>query len=671
MTIASTEPMRESARFKALLNPLRDITASWGVDVSKELCDYASTIGIEFAGAEPLLTSEAMEPPSELVDFAEAALIVQGSTSIYSRKVEHLYSLVFSAVSTLNQLSAPKKAAGRAAANANDEPDDPDEEFNIDNFNFLSLDDYIDKADDHQISQPKSVLPPPGSLLDKTCLRPVPPMLVQNACPVDASNLERAHFKIRTAITHPSGALIAEGCPPFDENLDALCKPRVSAYALQSAKEEGDAHSVDHNTDFGSCGDDDITSVAPPPFEEESMLHPFPSQTAESFDVVLPSQQRASRQLAPRQARVEKDLFEMLDPHLQQLRHNRPPKKGRTYRKPRAVSRSGASLLMPDIWAGEEFSLVSAIIGEVPRQASFSNYVCTEAARKPLKDMVRKRNAHKRALLHVDDDGDSDCDVQMARSAGDGLHAPGEGDLEDGIQLFGDDGDLLGFDGGGMDDNDDDMMNGNEECPMPSTLQSDESGLFGVENGTDGLKLVKETRLGGDLETLASSYALTCQKYLQMTSWMWEQRVVDTKLAKRVEDWTTRIHPVLEKEERRREFDIHKYGENILSRYRQPGQNESDTMNMSKLLRASEKFDVCRLFLSSLQLANQGCIEIEPDENQDTCEVSDPSVRLLAADGEEVFATPLARKKRKRIGGATPLSQKRQPARLRIENVCT
>lgn len=151
---------------------------------------------------------------------------------------------------------------------------------------------------------------------------------------------------------------------------------------------------------------------------------------------------------------------------------------------------------------------------------------------------------------------------------------------------------------------------------------------------------------------------------------MWEQRIVDTKLAKRVEDWTTRIHPLLEKEERRKEFDIREYGENILENFRQ--HDDQDTLKMSKLLRSDEKYDVCRLFLATLQLSNQSCIEILPENDADTCEVADPNVRCLASDGEKAFLTPLARTKRKRMPGSTPPSQKRQPTRPRIENnICT
>lgn len=87
MTDDMLEPIHEASRFKALLTPIRDITASWGVDVAKHLLEYALTIGITLPDhpddAVTVDPSASDINSPHFFDFAEAALIVQGSTSIY------------------------------------------------------------------------------------------------------------------------------------------------------------------------------------------------------------------------------------------------------------------------------------------------------------------------------------------------------------------------------------------------------------------------------------------------------------------------------------------------------------------------------------------------------------------------------------------------------------
>lgn len=78
---------------RALLQPLRDLATNWSIDIAKELEDYMEeleTIKISFDGGNTTF------------NFAEAALLIQGSASIYSRKVEFLYSLIYQTLDLLH-----------------------------------------------------------------------------------------------------------------------------------------------------------------------------------------------------------------------------------------------------------------------------------------------------------------------------------------------------------------------------------------------------------------------------------------------------------------------------------------------------------------------------------------------------------------------------------------
>lgn len=72
-------------KFKALIQPIKDLAMNWDIDVAENLNEYLEElehIRISLDGGHTQL------------NFAEAALLIQGSTAIYSKKVEYLHQLV-------------------------------------------------------------------------------------------------------------------------------------------------------------------------------------------------------------------------------------------------------------------------------------------------------------------------------------------------------------------------------------------------------------------------------------------------------------------------------------------------------------------------------------------------------------------------------------------------
>ena len=73
------------SRFAYLLQPIRDLSTNWNIDIAQELEEYLSeleTLTISFDEGQTTL------------NFAEAALLIQGSACIYSKKVEYLYNML-------------------------------------------------------------------------------------------------------------------------------------------------------------------------------------------------------------------------------------------------------------------------------------------------------------------------------------------------------------------------------------------------------------------------------------------------------------------------------------------------------------------------------------------------------------------------------------------------
>eukprot|EP00951_Prasinocladus_malaysianus_P041993 scaffold502527_cov56-Prasinocladus_malaysianus.AAC.1 len=71
----------EKKKFAHLLQPIRSLSDNWDIDIANELEDYLEDL--------EELTFSFEDGPS--LNFAEAALVIQGSACVYSRKVEYLH----------------------------------------------------------------------------------------------------------------------------------------------------------------------------------------------------------------------------------------------------------------------------------------------------------------------------------------------------------------------------------------------------------------------------------------------------------------------------------------------------------------------------------------------------------------------------------------------------
>ena len=99
-------------------------------------------------------------------DFINAALVLQNSSNVYSRKVEYLYSLVYESLEALQKASDPGNHNGQKngsrRSNSNGKVDPDVEEFlNFDpDWNFLVFDEDTLPID---VDGTRINLPPPSS----------------------------------------------------------------------------------------------------------------------------------------------------------------------------------------------------------------------------------------------------------------------------------------------------------------------------------------------------------------------------------------------------------------------------------------------------------------------------------------------------------------------------
>ena len=101
-------------RFNHLLKPIRDLAENFNINLACELEEYLDeleTITISFNDEEGI----------KQLNFAEAALLIRGSSLIYSKKVDYLYDLVFK---VLDNVTAQKDKRIRVDLHNDDNEDE-------------------------------------------------------------------------------------------------------------------------------------------------------------------------------------------------------------------------------------------------------------------------------------------------------------------------------------------------------------------------------------------------------------------------------------------------------------------------------------------------------------------------------------------------------------------
>ncbi|NXI73675.1 CNDH2 protein, partial [Anseranas semipalmata] len=188
------------SRFLHLLQPIRDLTKNWEVDVAAQLGEYLEELDqicISFDGGKTTM------------NFIEAALLIQGSACVYSKKVEYLYSLVYQA---LDFISSKKREKQPCSVGADGR--DADASFGTDEEEFLSLDDIRD-ASQASVDMKKDYQPSAVNIVPLTPMSLVPPEEAEKRNnPLFSRKGEilasRKDFRMNTCTPHATGAFMLE-----------------------------------------------------------------------------------------------------------------------------------------------------------------------------------------------------------------------------------------------------------------------------------------------------------------------------------------------------------------------------------------------------------------------------------------------------------------------------
>lgn len=137
-------------RYKALIQPIKDIAANWDIDIAESLTEYLEEL-------DSLRIS--LDGGKNNLNFAEAALLIQGSTAVYSKKVEYLHQLV---LQSLEFITSKKSATNNGAQTKTNRSSVDDEDLLIfdTEASFLLLDHIVEEGQNINLK----AAPPSGTM---------------------------------------------------------------------------------------------------------------------------------------------------------------------------------------------------------------------------------------------------------------------------------------------------------------------------------------------------------------------------------------------------------------------------------------------------------------------------------------------------------------------------
>ncbi|XP_041059056.1 condensin-2 complex subunit H2 [Carcharodon carcharias] len=334
-------------RFTHLLQPIRELTKNWEIDVAAQLGEYLEEL-------DQICIS--FDDGKTTMNFAEAALLIQGSACIYSRKVEYLHSLVYQALDLISNKKRNQKVTSIGE-------DGTDSDVSLANdktdWEFLSLDDIecpsktnIDLQKDHS-SNAVNIIP-----LTPMALVPLEEIEKKNN-PLFSRRGEilgsRKDFRMNTCTPHATGAFmleLANVSPMSYLNRQQQDNAEHNRNGLQNVPEDVGMDSsdcqapipvlnfLDEGGPTGSDGGDADGDFLPPLAEDEAVQEHITNQKAVGEERGYMLRQRGPTEPDTMHTKEVLDPWRSLDPF--EATQDKPFKKGKHFVIPSCVEVIGS-----------------------------------------------------------------------------------------------------------------------------------------------------------------------------------------------------------------------------------------------------------------------------------------------------------------------------------------
>ncbi|KAI3694280.1 hypothetical protein L1987_77244 [Smallanthus sonchifolius] len=550
----------------------RDLQSNWEVDLANNLQEYLLKIcSGEITGGE--------DDGQLSVNFAEAALLLQGSVQVYSKKVEYLYSLVLHALEFVSQQSQqhnqPENSPGQEEEQNGSvkAPVESDDSFWC--FEDIPVDpkNSLDNSNGSNAFLNTFVKPPANLVvLEGDCLDVGGDIGELESYLLATTDLYRDFFLLdasdAVAVDEFLGCdandTISKSQSRFKGGSNSVGSKSGKSFMSPSKCSGGTRHKLsagktqnhDQNqTPFANnhCETNGNNTHSHAPGCDVNMDHDFDMDDGvsqpEPFD----------------DSDEDDDPWKPLNPHEPGKLKVKPFKKVKAFRKSWPKPSTKVSIT-------EEFPLAklhgptSAYLYEIWEAHNHVNKKEQEPQSPPLYEKLR------RSLVLGDYENVGLFDN----------HKDGEDDE---------------YDSGGPDfmADDFDMPNMNEDHFDPEK-HMDEATQFDIKEPFEN----EDPNINVNLEDLCRSH---------LDSLLIAETEKQTALAARVSTWKQKIEQNMDEQDARPPFDIHEYGQRTLDKLSLKS-DEENSLSFSDVVRGQEKHDVARTFSALLQLVNNGNVEL-------------------------------------------------------------
>jgi len=493
----------EEERFTELLQPLRDLAANFDIDIAESLENYLEELeGISFSldGKKGL-------------NFAEAALLIQGSTTIYSRKVEHLHKLVLQALELVTSKKDNKKNNNNdenesSSKNSKDLQNCIDEErllFGTDP-SYLLLDDVLEEGRNIDL-EPETIEArdkrrSSGRYSLSGEISRASMILMHSILAEDHSG---ASLKISCQVDK-TGALIMGGILPAQSNtsrlfIDQAMEKENDNSAQFFANDDGQAYDNDDGNNY-DYGDDDGDAMEQP----DTWNPPQENAASKKKDIV-----------APRKIYKKQTSTSLLDPY-ERVTGSKIIKKGSTFRVPTllSINQQSSSDKKSNASAFESF-----LLEKIP---------LTGIVNHQFKDIVKyQKNSYLKNARSLRSTQEQNENIFLYKEIND-EERRSEIDANDYVADDNDDGEAW-YDAGADDDdyNNFDVVQDQEDNveSVLNNLPSEEAELA---------RRVERALSEGFSQNESNSYEMLCRRHIQNFMQGAEQYARETQLSKRVSE---------------------------------------------------------------------------------------------------------------------------------------
>ncbi|XP_041326220.1 condensin-2 complex subunit H2 isoform X1 [Pyrgilauda ruficollis] len=559
------------SRFLHLLQPIRDLTKNWEVDVAAQLGEYLEELDqicISFDNGRTTM------------NFMEAALLIQGSACIYSRKVEYLYMLV---CQTLDCISKKKKE--KLPTSLGPDGRDADATFTDKEEEFLSLDD-IPETSQASVDMRRDQQPAAVNIVPLTPMSLVPPEegekkenpLLSRRGEVLAS---RRDFRMNTSTPHACGAFLLElaGLSPTHPQQEQCLGTATAAPGSSPAERPSSGTALARALSFceeAGPEDDDV----PGALEDDMEVTPVPKEHIVAQRSTPRTRGYVLRERPPSPdpkalSKEEPNPWQSLDPFGDS--EEKPFRKGRPFQVPHGLDdviggkrkRRGPRKLQDFTrWFSAAYNNVTERQKSRRRGPTFADLEVLYWRHFKERLAARRKLQSRGVLLR-----ESEPELEQERGA----------DSEEG--------------------EDDDFVE-HEDMEPEAPEELEEENLDPPEPGYE--ELVRRN---------VELFMASSQKFAQ-----------ETELSQRIRQWEERMEPLLQEQESRVAFDVRAYGQQLTERCAELGQWHS----LASLVAGQPPFEVCRYLLASLQLANDEEVELAQEPGLEAA-LDTARLRLISA----------------------------------------